>query len=71
MYTSAASSSDNPKGINFLGIILVSSTVARLRVSSVGAAILAATTELCSGIYLQDVIVFLGTIDLVLGEVDR
>lgn len=45
--------------------------IVRLRLGSVGASIVSSMPELCSGVELQDLIAVLGTIDLVLGEVDR
>ncbi len=46
-------------------------TIVILRLGSVCAAIVSSMPELCAGVELQDLIAVLGTIDLVLGELDR
>lgn len=62
---------ENAKGVNCSHVCLLLCTIVRLRLGSVCAAIVSAMPELCAGVELQDLIAVLGTVDLVLGELDR
>jgi NADH:ubiquinone oxidoreductase subunit D len=62
---------ENAKGTNNAHVTLLLCTIVRLRLGSVCAAIVSSIPELCAGVELQDLIAVLGTIDLVLGELDR
>jgi NADH:ubiquinone oxidoreductase subunit D len=62
---------ENAKGTNCAHVALLMTTIVRLRLGSVCAAVVSSLPELCAGVELQDLIAVLGTIDLVLGELDR
>jgi NADH:ubiquinone oxidoreductase subunit D len=59
------------KGLTNSAFILLSTILYRFRISSIGAILASSLPDIISGSEMQDLIVLIGTIDLVLGEVDR
>jgi NADH:ubiquinone oxidoreductase subunit D len=62
---------DNAKGINSATIMNTCSIISRFRLSSVCAILVASIPDVAVGDTLQDLVCLLGTLDLVLGELDR
>ena len=62
---------ETAKGVIFAAVVYVGSAIMRFRLSSVCALLVAGMPDISAGSELQDLIVLLGTMDLVLGELDR
>lgn len=70
--TSSVCAVEVPKGIGVLACVLATSAWAwRFAYRSVGTGCIAAVAQATGFLYLCDVVVLVGTIDIVLGEVDR